>query len=154
MGYRSNVAMVISVDKNYDDSGVDQDWSLMEMFIAQLKLAQVNLKFWTEDYDTKFPALGWDNSLFVFRAENVKWYEDYPEVEAIEEVWQIAKRIEGLSGAFIRIGEEPSDIVDRHFGDDPPFDYVYVSREIVIENESSMPFGKFELSKEEEKTNE
>jgi hypothetical protein len=44
--------------------------------------------------------------------------------------------------------------VDLNFGEEPPFDYVYLSREIVVENESSMPFGKFELSKEEEKTNE
>ena len=154
MGYRSNVAMVISVDEGYDDSGVDKDWSLMEMFIAQLKLAQVNLKFWTDDYGSKFPSIGWNDSFFAFQAWSVKWYEDYPEVKAIEEVWQIAKKIEGLSGVFLRIGEESDDVVDLNFGEEPPFDYVYLSREIVVENESSMPFGKFELSKEEEKTNE
>ena len=86
----------------------------------------------------------------------MKWYSDYPEVQAIEKVWEIAQKVEGLSGVFMRVGENAGDVEELNFGQDPPYDHAFIVRRIVLPDD--LPFGEFgdevPHMEEEEKTNE
>jgi hypothetical protein len=73
---------------------------------------------------------GWDDNKFVFHVEDVKWYESYPEVKAMEQFFEFVGEMnqegegEGdvrdwYSGSFARIGEETTDIEEKSFGPDP-----------------------------------
>ena len=92
MGYRSDVAMLITSDEPTDRK--------VEELMVHLKLAQVNLKSWIAQEWANEPYIGWNHHTFVFKADHVKWYEGYPEVEAINEVWEIAKKITGVSAVL------------------------------------------------------
>lgn len=133
MGYRSDVAMLITSDEPTDRK--------VEELMVHLKLAQVNLKSWTGQEWAKDPFMGWNHHTLIFKAENVKWYSDYDEVKAIEEVWEIAKKVTGLSGVFLRIGESSDDVVDEHFGEEPQFNDAFIARQIVLPE--GLPFGEF-----------
>jgi len=130
MGYRSSVAMLITTD--------DRNERKIEELMIHLKLAQVSLKGWTGE-DEK--DIGWNYHTFAFRADEVKWYPDYPEVRAIEKVWEIAKEVHGLSGVFMRVGESSDDVEDLNFGQDPPYDHAFIVRQIVLPD--GLPFGEF-----------
>jgi hypothetical protein len=133
MGYRSDVAMLITSDEPTDRK--------IEELMVHLKLAQVNLRGWTGQEWAKDPFMGWNHHTLIFKAENVKWYLDYDEVKAIEEVWEIAKKVTGLSGVFLRIGEESDDVVDENFGEDPHYQDAYITRQIFLPE--GLPFGEF-----------
>lgn len=133
MGYRSDVAMLITSDEPTDRK--------VEELMVHLKLAQVSLKSWTGQEWAKDPFMGWNHHTLIFKAENVKWYSDYDEVKAIEEVWEIAKKVTGLSGVFLRIGESSDDVVDEHFGEEPQFNDAFIARQIVLPE--GLPFGEF-----------
>ena len=130
MGYRSSVAMLITTD--------DRNERKIEELMIHLKLAQVSLKSWTGE-DEK--DIGWNYHTFAFRADEVKWYPDYPEVRAIEKVWEIAKEVHGLSGVFMRVGESSDDVEELNFGQDPPYDHAFIVRQIVLPD--GLPFGEF-----------
>jgi len=65
---------------------------------------------------------------FVFHADDVKWYESYSEVQAIEKMWEFAEMIgdkesnkvsyldETIAGIFIRIGEDYEDVTVKAIG--------------------------------------
>ena len=133
MGYRSDVAMLITSDEPSDRK--------IEELMVHLKLAQVNLKSWTDQEWAQEPYIGWNHHTLAFRASNVKWYEGYPEVDTINEVWEIAKKMTGVSGVFLRIGEESDDVVDENFGEDPPYQDAFITRQIVLPE--GLPFGEF-----------
>lgn len=145
MGYRSNVAMLITTD--------DRSQRKIEELMIHLKLSQISLKYWTDANDNE---IGWNYHTFAFRADDVKWYPDYPEVQTIEKVWEIAQKVEGLSGVFMRVGENSDDTRDLYFGQDPPYDQAFIVRQIVLPDD--LPFGEFgdevPHMEEEEKTNE
>jgi hypothetical protein len=130
MGYRSSVAMLITTD--------DRNERKIEELMIHLKLAQVSLKDWTGQYEQD---IGWNYHTFAFRVDDVKWYSDYPEVQAIEKVWEIAQQVEGLSGVFMRVGEEADDVEELNFGQDPPYDRAFIVRQIVLPD--GLPFGEF-----------
>ena len=146
MGYRSSVAMLITTD--------DRNERKIEELMIHLKLAQVSLKGWTGEAYEK--DIGWNHHTFAFRAYEVKWYTDYPEVQAIEKVWEIAQKVDGLSGVFMRVGESSGDVEELNFGQDPPYDHAFIVRQIVLPD--GLPFGEFgdevPHMEEEEKTNE
>lgn len=133
MGYRSDVAMLITSDEPTDRK--------IEELMVHLKLAQVSLKSWVAQEWANEPYIGWNHHTLIFRASNVKWYDGYPEVDAIHEVWEIAKKVTGLSGVFLRIGEESDDVVDENFGEDPPYQDAFITRQIVLPE--GLPFGEF-----------
>ena len=133
MGYRSDVAMLITSDEPTDRK--------IEELMVHLKLAQVNLKTWIAQEWANEPYIGWNHHTFVFKADHVKWYEGYPEVEVINEVWEIAKKVTGLSGVFLRIGEASDDVVDENFGENPPYEDAYITRQIFLPE--GLPFGEF-----------
>lgn len=121
--------------------------------MIHLKLSQISLKSWTDADDNK---IGWNYHTLAFHADDVKWYSDYPEVQAIEKVWEIAQKVEGLSGVFMRLGESSDDVKELNFGQDPPYDHAFIVRRIVLPDD--LPFGEFgdevPHMEEEEKTNE
>lgn len=134
MGYRSDVAMLITSDEPSDRK--------IEELMVHLKLAQVNLRGWIDPSEwARDPYMGWNHHTFVFKADHVKWYSDYDEVKAIEEVWEIAKKMTGVSGVFMRIGESSDDVVDENFGEDPQYNDAYITRQIVLPE--GLPFGEF-----------
>lgn len=134
MGYRSDVAMLITSDEPTDRK--------VEELMVHLKLAQVSFRDWINPSEwAKEPYIGWNHHTLIFKAENVKWYEGYPEVEVINEVWEIAKKVTGLSGVFLRIGESSDDVVDENFGEDPPYQDAFIARQIVLPE--GLPFGEF-----------
>lgn len=133
MGYRSDVAMLITSDEPTDRK--------IEELMVHLKLAQVNLKEWTSQEWAKDPFIGWNHHTFVFKADHVKWYDGYSDVDAINEVWEIAKKMTGVSGVFMRIGESSDDVVDENFGEDPQYNDAYITRQIVLPE--GLPFGEF-----------
>ena len=141
MGYRSNVAMLITTD--------DRSQRKIEELMIHLKLSQISLRDWLD-------CIGWNYHTLAFHADDVKWYSDYPDVQAIEKVWEIAQKVEGLSGVFMRVGENAGDVEELNFGQDPPYDHAFIVRQIVLPD--GLPFGEFgdevPHMEEEEKTNE
>ena len=79
---------------------------------------------------------GWDNDKFVFYVEDVKWYDAYPSVVAMDKFFEFIESMntdddgdirDWYSGSFVRIGEETADIEEKSFGPDP-WDQLYVVR--------------------------
>ncbi len=120
MGYRSDVCMVIYGEHQY----------AMRELKALMDAAGIDLtKDWGDD------RWGIDDEQFCFLTDDVKWYDSFPEVQAVMKVWRLAYEIgadaDGLtkySGIFLRIGEETSDIEQESFGDPWEHDCPYVSR--------------------------
>ncbi len=132
MGYRSDVAMCI---KSKDKPSFDQ-------FCAQLKLwatAERNGKLFSH-WDNEY--WGWNDKYIAFYVESTKWYENFPEVQEVEDLWKFCENCDQLvSGTFLRIGEEGNDIEERCFGIDPPWEEMKLYRTIDVD-ESRVPLGK------------
>jgi hypothetical protein len=72
-----------------------------------------------------------------FTAEDWKWYGGYEDVDRINKLWShfsdwpSDNEVSGMrmSGAFIRIGEDDTDIDTKYFGDGP-YDLARVTRSI------------------------
>jgi hypothetical protein len=54
-----------------------------------------------------------------------KWYPDYEDVREFHKMFNQIGQIEGISGYFLRVGEESGDVETEEFGDDPCYDYFY-----------------------------
>jgi hypothetical protein len=129
MGYRSQVAGIISVNTTtkVDDKGshfYDYDRAKFKEMIGFIKLTKF-YELWSES-DHK--AFGWKDGAFIFYGADWKWYSDYEDVKAWNEMWNAMQDIEGISGYFCRVGEgdgEQSDIETEEFGDDPCYDYFH-----------------------------
>jgi hypothetical protein len=153
MGYRSDVVMVI----------YGRDKQCMTKLKAMIDAAGIDL-------DKHWPPNSWgiDDKMFCFDISDVKWYEGFPEIDETEKIFQMAHDMEEVdgheraknqepkddfmfSGIFLRIGEEHTDIEEKHFGD--PYDqecpYVY-SR---IEHNHNLCLGeRLNMGAVEEKT--
>jgi len=126
MGYRSQVAGIISVDKfRVEKEGgnrlYDYDRAKFTEMIGFIKLTKF-YELWTESDNDSF---GWKDGAFIMHGNDWKWYPDYPDVMAWDEMWVNMQTIEGISGYFCRVGEESDDIVHMEFGDDPCYDYFH-----------------------------
>jgi hypothetical protein len=96
---------------------------------ALIDAAGIDLTSWGND------RWGIDDKQFCFLADDVKWYDSFPEVQAVMKVWELAYEIgadpDGVtkySGIFLRIGEETADIEQMSFGDPWEHECPYVSR--------------------------
>jgi hypothetical protein len=112
MGYRSEVFMVIAADD--PEKGEEQ----MKGFYSLLDARGLDLdEHWSpKEYSRQA-------DLFAFHAGDVKWYSSYPEVQDIEWIYDMAEGLHEdedhqISGKFIRIGEDRTDIEERTFGDE------------------------------------
>lgn len=87
MGYRSYVALAFKKD------------AVSKEVIDEAK------KYWDESYWRER-----EEDVILFYAEEVKWYDSYSDVQAIENIIQ---SMDEENYQFIRIGEEPGDIEER-----------------------------------------
>jgi hypothetical protein len=117
MGYRSVVGIMFKRD--------NKDAASIPTVLALAKTKGILEgdgigKYWDDkDY-------GWDDDKFIFYVDDVKWYESYPDVQAMEKLYEFVEELNNeselhslYSGMFCRIGEEANDTEQRCFGDDP-----------------------------------
>jgi hypothetical protein len=109
MGYRSDVAVAF--------------YSVAEEHNAVIKLwLDENLPF--KDWDLSDAWTPIEDRGWLFHIESVKWYESYPEVEAMDKVIKefVALFIEGENNEqtaaleFVRLGEESNDNEETRYG--------------------------------------
>lgn len=121
MGYRSDVGAVILAD--------NKDKHVFKQFIGRVKLV---VPEFFEDWNEK--VLGYNETRLTFFVDGIKWYEDYDEVKNFEKVWKLAQDMIGMSGRFVRIGEEDDDIEQDSFGDADTYNYIYLVRHIEMDS--------------------
>lgn len=127
MGYRSSVACVISVDQQriQDEKGdytYIYDKAKFKEMIGFIKLSRF-WELWSNSSDQD--AIGWRDGKFVMYGNGWKWYPDYADVKAFHEMFNQMQDIEGISGRFLRVGEESGDVEEDSFGDEPDWDMFY-----------------------------
>lgn len=128
MGYRSDVAFCLSVDKQRQE---DMTWVFdrdkFKEMVGFFKLTKFYEEATAPEYDcVKQNNLGWREGEIVFYAEQWKWYSDYSIVKAFDEMWKQMQDIEGISGYVMRVGEgdgDEPDVEADEFGDDPTYSY-------------------------------
>jgi hypothetical protein len=105
MGYRSAITAVFYTSNK-------DEWPLMKLFVDENfpKDLEDCLRVECEESRGRWG--------FVFRAEDYKWYESFPEVQAFNEFEKKFKDMEKCgdgtwSFEFARIGEETNDIEER-----------------------------------------
>ena len=135
MGYRSDVAYTIrfETEENY------------RLFITEAKVKDLGSCF--SDDTSNWDEAECDDARWRidFKAQDVKWYESYPDVQKHEKLIEQAeawcKDDEHLSAnsekwryrlgfVFVRVGEDDNDI-ERRDGGQTNYDWLYVTREIV-----------------------
>ena len=120
MGYRSEVAYVVAFKDSED------------------REAFINLLIISKDPHT-IQALKelskLESNKLLFHAEDVKWYDGYPDVKAHTQIYlQAVELFEGAVYRFTRIGEEVEDIEIEEDGDyDDLWDYTSINRSIAVE---------------------
>lgn len=149
MGYRSDVGAVISVDLWTSEPETDDIRDdLLNKYKKMVGLIKLS-KFYElmQQAETDRNCVGWRAGEFYFHAENWKWYPDYDVVEAWNELWDSMQEMEGISGYFLRVGEESTDIVNDEFGDEPDYEAFYSYTGLSCE---VMPdvFGKGDINNE------
>jgi|APFre7841882654_1041346.scaffolds.fasta_scaffold57018_2 hypothetical protein len=132
MGYRSEVAYQI----------VLKDKKLLNEFIAQIMVLGGYERKALEECQIETSTHA-EECFINFYANDVKWYDGYPDVQGHEKLRELA--LEWFNHAdvgvnFIRIGEELEDIVEEYEGEladwtelrvnrsiDIPFDHEYIA---------------------------
>jgi hypothetical protein len=105
MGYRSEITAVFYTN-------IKDEWPLLKLFVEENFPKDLNNDLRAECEE---PRRRWG---FVFRVDDYKWYEIYPEVQAFEEFEDkfsgMEKCVDGTwAFEFARIGEETDDIEER-----------------------------------------
>jgi hypothetical protein len=152
VGYRSQVAGIFSVDVHRveDEKGsvhYEYDQAKFKEMIGFIKLSRF-WELWNQNGDSEH--FGWRNGKFILYGADWKWYPDYEDVKAWNELWENMQEIEGISGYFCRVGEETDDIETEEFGEDPCYDYFHAFSAIQFDGEDYL--GKRETDVKEEQT--
>lgn len=126
MGYRSQVAFVLSVDLY--DGAIPKDVEKFKSLVGFFKLSDFYSIGTNEDYElhkqqSGGQGIGWKDGNVMFYAEDWKWYDGYDIVEAWKTLWEQMQDLEGISGYYCRVGEQTDDIEEREFGEDPNYDF-------------------------------
>jgi len=79
-----------------------------------------------------------DDGYITFEANDVKWYTSYGDVAIHERLWEALDQDGAFTGAFVRFGEDGSDIEYRTFGDGEPL--MRVTRGIETDVPDFKPF--------------
>ena len=111
---------MISVDCQRVDGKLVYDKAKFKQMVGFIKLS----KFW-ELWQGESNSIGWRDGKFVLYGDGWKWYPDFEDVKAFHEMFNALSDIEGISGYFLRVGEERDDVEEDHFGDDPDWDMFY-----------------------------
>jgi hypothetical protein len=113
MGYRSDVAYIIKF-KSFDDR---------EAFIS-LMLSKNDPNIYQAVNETKHDYK--EEPLITFEADDVKWYPDFPDVQAHEQLYKDAHQYFEADYRFLAIGEDGTETFDEidnnGFG---LYDYIY-----------------------------
>jgi len=156
MGYRSQVACCISVDverreipNRTDVNGEPKyefvyDKDKFKQMIGFIKLSRF-WELWQNSSDQD--AIGWRNGRFIMYGADWKWYPDYEDVKEFHKMFNQLGEIEGISGYFLRVGEEMRDVEEEQFGDDPCYDYFHAFSAMDFQGEDYL--GKRETDDEE-----
>ena len=129
MGYRSTVAFVISF----------KDKETLDNYLAP-RLLDENLK----QYRDSFERISWDDASALYYTEDVKWYDSYPEVQALTKLYKDTIEAGGAY-RFIRVGEEDKDIEEEYAESDttePFWDDFYPVTSIVMPSTYTLTFGE------------
>ena len=151
MGYRSDVAFCLSVDKYQQE---DKTWVFDRVKFKEMVGFFKLSKFYEEAVGAEYNLikennLGWREGEIMFHAEHWKWYPDYDLVLAFDEMWKQMQDIEGISGYFMRVGEgdgnEP-DVFADEFGSDPTYHYFGASTSMYFNDDETL--GRTETDEE------
>ena len=102
MGYRSNLTAVFYTTK--------EKWPVLKLYIDE---------HFPEEFKGDLTVQG--ERAYVFKLDNVKWYDSYPEVQAFERF--VSNFLEFANGGdvstpwnyeFVRIGEDSDDVEETH----------------------------------------
>ena len=130
MGYRSQVACCISVNRVRIETDVNgetkyeftYDKAKFKEMIGFIKLS----RFWELwDKESDHDSVGWRDGKFIMYGADWKWYPDFEDVKEFHKMFNQMQNIEGISGYFLRVGEERTDVEEEEFGDDPCYDDFY-----------------------------
>ena len=132
MGYRSDVAYTIRFTSDHDEKNRQSFYT----FLAEAKSKAATAPCFTEETG-QWSEFEVDEKRFRinFAADDVKWYESYPDVQCHEALISLAKEWADESDnpeigyRFVRIGEDADDIEQRE-GGDADWDWVQVVRTI------------------------
>lgn len=154
MGYRSEIAFCITVDQVLEkpetgESFWTYDKAKFKEMVGFFKLTEFYEIATNKEYNlikAREPNLGWQDGVIMFHASGWKWYEDYPLVQAFNQMWSQMQEIEGISGFYLRSGEESNDIDEQAFGDAPDSEHFHVFTALSFDGE--MYLGKTETDDE------
>ena len=132
MGYRSDVAYTIRFVDDHDTNNEQSFYT----FLAEAKAnPQCAIALAEVEIDTK-------RQRFNFNAEDVKWYDMYPDVRSHNALFDQAKSWADqmvqekmfckIGAIFTRIGENTDDVEENAVGD-YDWDWVRVSRQIITD---------------------
>ena len=152
MGYRSQVACCITVDTGRTEGEGGKtiytyDKDKFKQMIGFIKLTKFYELWTTTEQDQK--CFGWRDGKFMFYGADFKWYPDYADVRAFHEMFNQLSDIEGISGYFLRVGEETGDVEEDHFGDEPDWDMFHAYTGMTFHGED---FLGERITDEEEQT--
>lgn len=129
MGYRSDVAYTIRFVDDHDTNNVQSFYTFLLEAKADPRCA---IALSEVEVDEK-------RQRFTFSADDVKWYDGYPDVVSHTALFNLARdwaqqmeegKLSCTMGAmFIRVGEDTNDIEETVVGD-YDWDWVRVSRSI------------------------
>jgi hypothetical protein len=112
----------------------DYDRAKFKEMIGFIKLSRF-YELWQINNHSDADSFGWQNGKFILYGNDWKWYPDYEDVQAWNELWENMQDIEGISGYFVRVGEENDDIEEMQFGDDPCYDYFHAFSALQFDGE-------------------
>ncbi len=148
MGYRSQVAGIFSVDEKHEDGKWVYDQATFKEMIGFIKLSRF-YQVWQVENEADAKHFGWQNGKFILYGADWKWYPDYSDVQAWDDLWNQMRDMEdkGISGYFCRVGEENGDIEEMEFGMNPCRDFFYPFSALHFEGEEFL--GKRDTDVEE-----
>lgn len=140
MGYRSTVAYTIRFvyHKHPDRDDIEDKKKCEESFytfIAEAKANEDTASCFSKEDSDVFRVLE-DKLEIQFYAEDVKWYEDYPDVKRHEALISLSKSWtddnDCIGGAFARVGEDSNDNVEEVWGN-ADWDWISIARSVCVD---------------------
>ena len=131
MGYRSDVVITIGFKTQEE----------LDTFLAP-RLLGAPLREWREYFSRVVDA----PNCVMFQLEGVKWYDDYPDVQAMKDLCNESVKCGGAY-SFIRQGEDYDDIeFEQDYADSGVYQTVdqrtWVERSIRTPNTHKLTFGE------------